>query len=71
MKNSYAQDPICNLHIAKTKHTSMYIITTSKFKFKETHKLQVFEEDHNSFSKLCVEDSTLESHALVTQVCDL
>ena len=46
MKNSYAQDPICNLHIVKTKHTSMYIITTSKFKFKITYKLQVFDEDH-------------------------
>ena len=46
MKNSYAQDPICNLHIAKTKHTSMYITTTLKFKLKVTYKLQVFDEDH-------------------------
>ena len=46
MKNSYAQDPICNLHIAKIKHTSMYITTTLKFKLKVTYKLQVFDEDH-------------------------
>ena len=46
MKNSYAQDPIYNLHIAKTKHTSMYITITLKFKLKVTYKLQVYDEDH-------------------------
>ena len=66
-----AQDPICNLHIAKNKHNKQTNTTTSKNKWKKTHKLQVCEVDSTWFFKLCDVDSTLQSLALATQVCDL
>ena len=70
MKNSNHQDPFCNLHIAKNT-LSIQTQPHRSFKFKETYKLLMFVEDHTSIFNLCVEDSTLESYALVTQVYDL
>ena len=67
MKNSNPKKPICNLHISKNiqeyKHNNKEVLSLRKLT-----KLLMYDEDHNSIFKLCVDDSTLESYALATQV---